>query len=256
MQELPTAIPDVDGLLLLQPEELGAKLLFLVRQRGANGILNMNMFHPQSMISELWTNHGGALKYPREREDQINMALIEAWAWIEAQGLIVPALGMNGQNGFRVLSRRARAFENEQDFAAYAIARQLPRDALHASIRENVWLAYMRGDYDVAVFLATKAVEVAVKLAVREEPGFEKLMGTDLMRRAFHPENGPLADMTAHHAERQARSELFSGTIGSYKNPQSHRDVNLEDPVEAMEVIMLANHLLRVVAVRLAAIVS
>ena len=67
------------------------------------------------------------------------------------------------------------------------------------------------------------------------------------MRAAFDPKSGPLTDMESNKAEREARSALFAGAIGSYKNPQSHRDVNLEHAGEATELILLANHLLRIV---------
>jgi hypothetical protein len=66
------------------------------------------------------------------------------------------------------------------------------------------------------------------------------------MRKAFHTETGPLRDSTAHEAERQALSDLFAGAIGSYKNPSSHRHVVI-GPEEAVEMIMLSSHLLKIV---------
>ena len=72
-------------------------------------------------------------------------------------------------------------------------------------------------------------------------------IGTKLMRKAFDVESGPLTDKGTEPAERQARSDLFAGAIGSYKNPQSHRKVALDDPDEAADIIALANHLLRIV---------
>jgi hypothetical protein len=47
MQELITAIPDVDTLLALEPEELGAKLLFILRGR------REAQFHPGNLKSDV-----------------------------------------------------------------------------------------------------------------------------------------------------------------------------------------------------------
>jgi hypothetical protein len=64
---------------------------------------------------------------------------------------------------------------------------------------------------------------------------------------------GPLTDPSADEGEREAMAHLFAGAIGVFKNPQSHRDVNVDDPTEAMEIIMLANRLLKIVDARVRA---
>src|SRR6266702_5975140 len=111
----------------------------------------------------------------------------------------------------------------------------------------------MRSEFDVAAFQAMKAVEVAVREASGFGPGE---IGVNLMRKAFHEDTGPLTDLTAEKSERIARSALFSGAIGCYKNPHSHRDVDIEEADEAWEIVLLANHLLRIVAQRKAATVK
>ena len=247
MIELSRAIPDADVVLDLEPEELGAKLLFLLR--GRHDREHFHLGNMQLEIQNAPQSPGHPPIYPNRRQE-IGLALAEAWAWLEAQGLIVPAEGMNGSNGWRRMSRRARSFESEVDFTRHAAARLLPKKELHPRISGTVWMAFMRGEFDVAVLHAMKAVEVAV----REAAGLPaRDIGTNLMRVAFDPQTGPLTDMEAERAEREARSALFAGAIGSYKNPHSHRDVPLDNPIEAMEVILLANHLLRIVDSRKAA---
>ena len=120
---------------------------------------------------------------------------------------------------------------------------EFPEHELHPMIPQNVWLSFSHRAYGSAVFEAFKQVEIAV----RETGGFEQGdYGQDLMRKAFHPENGKLTDSTQEQSEKQARYFLFAGAIGAYKNPSSHREVEFA-PEEATEIIIIASHLLRIV---------
>lgn len=181
--------------------------------------------------------------YPEDRVGEIKLAVSEAFAWLAAQGLLVPTIDSSAGPDWKTLSRRARQFESEQDFKNYATARRLNRDLLHPLISEGVWLSFMRGEFPEAVFKAMRAVEIAV----REASGLKQSdIGTNLMRNAFG-KNGTLRNPDAEAAEADALANLFAGAIGSYKNPHSHRNVPMEEAEEAMEIVMLANHLLRIV---------
>jgi uncharacterized protein (TIGR02391 family) len=244
MREITQLVPDPNVLVKLEPEELAGKLLFVLRKQTPHA----GKYHLGNLMREFWMTTPGQ-RHPYESFNDhglIELAIAEAWAYIEAQGLLISS-PEGGEHGWRVLSRRARRFESESEFARYSVARLLPKDVLHPSIAEKVWMAFMRGDFENAAFQAMKAVEVAVRGAAGY--GNEKL-GVPMMRDAFSPKNGPLTDVSAEEGEQVARRELFAGAIGSYKNPSSHREINLDDPVEALEIILFANHLLRIVDAR------
>lgn len=186
----------------------------------------------------------GIKEYPHEKRSEINVAISEAFAWLKAQGLVVPKPGDTG--GWMILSRRATRFESEEDVRQFRIARSLNRDLLHPAIAEKVWLAFVCGDFAEAVFTAMRAVEVAVREAGELA---QKQVGTKLMQAAFG-HSGPLRDSEADTAEEEGLMHLFIGAMGSYKNPHSHRNVPMENSGEAIEIVMLASHLLRIVDAR------
>lgn len=240
MATLTSIIPDVDVFVALAPEELAEVVLQLSNERwGQNGLI-----HLQSIASDIHGTPGASDGYPQNRKRDAELALAEAWNWLSVQGLLIPEPGTNGNNGWMLLSRRARAILANNSFKTYARSLSFPKALLHPSIADEVWLDVVRGDLETAVFKSFRAVEVAV----REAGHFTDTdIGTALMRKAFDKTTGPLSDMQQPEAEREALAHLFAGAIGSYKNPHSHRTVSINDATEAQEMVILASHLLRIV---------
>lgn len=118
----------------------------------------------------------------------------------------------------------------------------VPTLLFHPLIVKKAYPSLRREEFDTAVFRAFKAVEVQVRKLTKLPAD---VVGTPLMRKAFDPESGLLTDKTVPKAEREALSHLFAGSIGCYKNPHSHRDVELTFN-EAFEMMLVASHLLQV----------
>ena len=101
---------------------------------------------------------------------------------------------------------------------------------------------FLLGEYEQAIFVAMKAVEVRV----RELGGFgDELIGVDLMNRAFGP-NGLLTDKAAVKGEQEGTRALFAGAYAVLRNPSGHREVNYDDIAEAAEGVVVASLLMRV----------
>ena len=223
--------PETDIILNLPDEELAVFLLqhLAELERSSSGTLNLNNF----LIS--------LQDYKTSRKLEVNRAFTEAWMWLEREGMLAPD---RARRDFFYVTKRGQTLLETGDLGAYARGNLLSNFDLEPSISRKVVPTFLRGDYDTAVFQAFKEVEVSVRTA----GGFTNdKIGVPLMRDAFNLKDGPLTAKTVESGERQAESDLFAGALGTFKNPSSHRHVDLEDPQKAIEAILLANYLLRVV---------
>lgn len=252
-QSLPSLISNADDLLALDVEELaGVLLTHLNSYEGLSGnsvYQHGGISHHNFFNSLGTTSRPGIFEYGAKQQ-QVNLAVMEVWAWLVSAGLLVERAGSGG--GWFFISRRAQQITSRESFEAYRKAGLLPRAQLHPLITSKVYPAFLRGEYDTAVFQSFREVEIAVRAAGNF--GVDDY-GTDLMRKAFRPAPknnqpsapaGPLTDTQLPSAEQEAMANLFAGAIGLYKNPQSHRQVPTK-PEDAAEVIMFASQLLRIV---------
>ncbi len=137
--------------------------------------------------------------------------------------------------GFRFLEREFRSVVRD-----YVL---VPEMYIHPRIAKVSLHMLNSGDYESAVLKAFKAVETGIRKWTKSSADE---IGVTLIRRAFHPENGPLTDPALPKAEREALCQYVAGAFGYYKNPCSHRDVDM-DFLSAFERIVVASDILKIV---------
>ncbi len=240
-------VPKIDDAIKLEVQEL-AWLLLKEMQKVPKPYSAGNWFNDLVALYDPPLHAGQAR--PRQR-DEFEGAVAEALAWLSANGLI--ATVYDGNYLKLLVTRRGRQLDTEDLFRLFLAETHLRPDGLHPVIRKEAWPLYMRRKFDAAVFEAFKRVEIAVRRAGAYEPTD---YGPPLMRKAFNPRDGRLTDQTIPDAEKEGIAALFAGAIGAFKNPGSHREVGLDDPTRAGELLMLASHLLRTVDDSLARIAT
>jgi uncharacterized protein (TIGR02391 family) len=119
----------------------------------------------------------------------------------------------------------------------------MPETYVHPLIVMKSFSLLNQGQFESAVLQAYKTVETRIreKISATSEE-----YGVKLIRKAFNPESGPLTDYGLPKAEREAFCNYIAGAFGFYKNPCSHRDIEL-DFISAFDRIVVASDLLKAI---------
>ena len=175
----------------------------------------------------------------RLQQFKTRRAVQEALAWLRNRGLI--ASDLEQPDAFSVFVTRA-GYEALESGLGHVRALHSLTEGLHPQIECGARRQFLLGEFELAVFVSMKAVEVRVR---RLSGLGDDLVGVDLMNQAFG-QNGPLADTGAVAGEREGRRALFAGAYAVLRNPAGHRDVDYDDVAEAAEAVTTASLLMRI----------
>ncbi len=112
-------------------------------------------------------------------------------------------------------------------------------------LRRTCRKLYLDGHYALAVEEAYKCLNNIVKSL----SGLH-LDGVDLMKNAFSA-NKPVLRLNSLKTQSETDQqrgymEIFAGVITGIRNPRAHEHAYLDDPTTALELLGMANHLVRI----------
>lgn len=238
MTPLRSLVPEGEAVAGMPPSDLAGYVLEVLMSatQQERGVWNRRNFCMQVVREYAQPGETG--------DEMIGVACSSSWAWLEANGFI--ARHPEQDSEWYLPTRLGKALRNHRELHQFMTSEQLPEGFLHPELLTHVRPLFFQARFETAVFEAFKALEVAIRTTAHL--GHE-LVGVPLVSRAFHPEDGPLTDQEAEKGERVALMNLMAGAIGSYKNPASHRRIEIEAK-EARDMIVLASHLLKIVEAR------
>ncbi|MEV0470932.1 TIGR02391 family protein [Streptomyces prunicolor] len=190
-----------------------------------------------------WNSYNYCLSYTTDEKYRAMgthpaRAVAEAMQWLLSHGMLASKPGDSNPQSIFVTRRGHQAIE--QGIETVRSVNRL-QDNLHPLIEAKARRQFLIGEYENAIFVSMKAVEVRV----RQLAGFgDDMFGTDLMTKAFR-QGGSLADPAAPAGEVVGTMMLFQGAYAVLRNPSGHREVSFDDVTEASEAVMTASLLMR-----------
>lgn len=242
LRELIARLPKPAQLLACTPSQLDGILLAAIAERVERS--ERDPMWPRNVsldgLQGIYAIGEGVTARARMDAD---VALAESWRRLLNDGFLRDAVGQSA--GVMTLTAKGLEAAKATNFEEIKVRQMLRREMLHPDLQTAVYDNFAEGHYDTAVMEAFTLVEDAVRKAATGLPA--GLMGGPLMKQAFDPKRGPLADPSLHAGVRAALPELFSGAMGVFRNPVAHGKVGKTDPAIVMEELTMASRLLRFV---------
>ncbi len=228
------AIPKAEIAISLPTEELAGHLVMHHKTTGTFHVYNElldSKLNPGSLNSSL----GPPLDY--KILEKYKEALVEAYSWAFTEGLFVWDPDRMDGNWWRV-SRRGQQLDTPVDVLQLGFRDILPPAFLHPIIAKHAAPIFRSGEYDAAVFVAFKQVEIFV----RELTGLPDTDGDKLMKAAFNATDGRINSLT-NQSERQGLMFVFAGALQLFRNSTGHQNLVIS-PQEAAHLLIHASYLL------------
>jgi uncharacterized protein (TIGR02391 family) len=190
-----------------------------------------------------WNEHNylnAAAQDPQySRSIPAQRAIAEALAWLRGRALIARTPGQSSDAAIFVTRSGETALHGGLERTR---AVQRLHSGLHPIIESKARRQFLLGEYEQAVFVSMKAIEVRI----RQLAGFgNELIGVDLINQAFGPK-GVLTDTLAVKGEQEGTRAMFAGAYAVLRNPSGHREVDYDDVSEAAEAVVTASLLMRI----------
>ena len=228
----------MDEIARMMPEELAPIIL---RDLAKLGPADQGLLHLGNYCGRFDTDIHGPHRLPQAKR-ATRESLVEAWAYLQQLGFIAPNTEQMGYGWIFVTRRGREAAESAVAFEQSEVRARFPATMFHRLLRGAAYDAFVRANFQQAIADAFRILEVRVRGA----SGLEGI-GAPLMRAAFNEDRGPLRSESGDKGEREALAHLFAGAFGWVRNPVSHRDAPADDVAHAIEQLMLASLLLRIV---------
>src|SRR5437773_10136395 len=105
-----STLPRAEDLLSLEPEELAG---FVIEHFNSLPQNEKDSIHPDNFVNP---NSSPVNRYPRQYQDRVARALMEAWEWLVREGLFARK---PGSPGWYFITRRGERMKTVSDLESY-----------------------------------------------------------------------------------------------------------------------------------------